>query len=76
MMTEAVIEIPKGTSVSFVDPITMKPVRGVVKLEGKEIVGVSYRCTRKSKSADGKNEVEKVILCWINIRKDKVFVIR
>jgi hypothetical protein len=79
MMSEQVC-IPEGTLVSFIDPVTQKPVRGVVKLELKKFIGVEYT---------GKNEAPKPgapphtlvdkegkYFAFTNISKEKVFVVR
>lgn len=73
--------IPPGTQVSFIDPISQLPVKGIVKLELLEFVGVDYsgkylpaapgKPPRMLKSADGQT-----MMAWINISKEKVFVVR
>jgi hypothetical protein len=73
-------DIPSGTKVSFIDPVSELPVTGVVELEFSEFLGVRYlgkylpaapgKPPRMLKGADGE------MIAWINISKEKVFVVR
>ena len=63
--------IPKGTAVSFIDPVTQLPVKGEVQRENSHFIGVWYE--RKTKRKDGTVEASKF---YINISKMKVFVVR
>ena len=72
--------IPEGTVVSFIDPVSQLPVKGVVKLELSEFIGVDYsgkylapapgKGPRMLKTDDGK------MIAWINISKERVFVVK
>jgi hypothetical protein len=73
-------DIPPGTMVSFIDPVSEKPVKGIVKMEGRKFLGVQYvgKCLP---AAPGKQprtlcKEGEDIFAWINISKEKVFVIR
>jgi hypothetical protein len=77
-MTER--SIPPGTVVSFIDPITQSPVKGTVKLELSEFVGVQY--TGKNEPLEHGKPAHSLVtkdgqyFAWINISKEKVFVVR
>lgn len=65
-MTEK--SIPEGTIVSFIDPISHLPIRGVVRLELENFVGVRF---------DRKTKVESYLdFGWVNLSKDRVFIVR
>ena len=61
-------DIPVGTAVSLIDPLTQTPVKGVVMLEYPKFLGVRYM--RKIKGTTEEVPV------WINLPKTKVFVVR
>jgi hypothetical protein len=79
-MTSEQISIPEGTQVSFIDPVTQRPVRGVVRLEFKKFVGVHYEGTNEP--AESGNLVHKLkdgkgrFFAFVTIDKSKVFVVR
>jgi hypothetical protein len=63
--------IPVDTAVSFVDPVTQLPIKGLVQRENAHFLGVQF--VRKRKLKDGTIEESK---SYINISKMDVFVVR
>ena len=80
MTEEKEISIPVGSQVSFIDPVTQLPVKGEVRLELKDFIGVHYTGTPApavpGKLPHGMIKKNGDFVAWTNIKKSKVFVVR